>query len=174
MTLGKGMLPARQLWGVSILGMICSVLPDVDVIAFHYGIPYEHVLGHRGISHSLAFAAVLALILSVLVTRLESWRGRLWQVFAFLFLATASHGVLDAMTSGGLGVAFFAPFDNSRYFFPFRPIQVSPVTVSAFFEEAAIRVLSNEMLWIWTPCFLLLALDQGIRRWRRMAAPRVR
>ena len=38
----------------------------------------------------------------------------------YLFLSTASHGVLDALTDGGLGVAFFSPFDQTRYFFPFR------------------------------------------------------
>jgi hypothetical protein len=26
-----------------------------------------------------------------------------------LFVVTASHGILDAMTDGGLGIAFFAP-----------------------------------------------------------------
>jgi hypothetical protein len=35
-----------------------------------------------------------------------------------LFLATAGHGLLDAMTNGGLGLAFFSPFDNHRYFLP--------------------------------------------------------
>jgi hypothetical protein len=41
----------------------------------------------------------------------------------YFFVVTASHGALDAMTDGGLGIAFFAPFDNTRYFFPFRPIK---------------------------------------------------
>ena len=39
----------------------------------------------------------------------------------------ASHGVLDALTDGGPGVAFLAPFDDTRYFFPWRPIRVSPL-----------------------------------------------
>src|SRR6267378_8050335 len=47
----------------------------------------------------------------------------LWR---FFFLATASHGLLDAMTNGGLGVAFFAPFCDTRYFLPWQPIVVSP------------------------------------------------
>jgi inner membrane protein len=44
----------------------------------------------------------------------------------------ASHGILDAMTDGGLGVAFFSPFDDTRCFFPFRPIKVSPIGLSFF------------------------------------------
>jgi inner membrane protein len=56
------------------------------------------------------------------------------------FLITASHGILDAFTNGGLGIALFSPFDNSRYFFPFRPIQVSPIG-AGFFSMRGLRVL---------------------------------
>ncbi len=49
------------------------------------------------------------------------------KVWLFLFVATISHGILDALTDGGLGVAFFAPFVNTRYFFPWTPIKVSPI-----------------------------------------------
>jgi len=38
------------------------------------------------------------------------------------------------MTKGGLGVAFFSPFDNSRYFLPWRPIRVSPIAIHRFFS----------------------------------------
>lgn len=34
------------------------------------------------------------------------------------------------LTDGGLGVAFFSPFDNKRYFLPWRPIRVSPISVT--------------------------------------------
>ena len=40
-----------------------------------------------------------------------------FSIFAYLFLATASHGVLDAMTNGGLGIAFFSPINNRRFSF---------------------------------------------------------
>jgi membrane-bound metal-dependent hydrolase YbcI (DUF457 family) len=46
-----------------------------------------------------------------------------------LFLAAASHPLLDMLTDGGLGVALLAPFSWSRYFFPFRPIPVSAIGV---------------------------------------------
>jgi membrane-bound metal-dependent hydrolase YbcI (DUF457 family) len=59
---------------------------------------------------------------------------------------TASHGVLDAMTDGGLGIAFFAPFDNTRYFFPFRPVKVSPIGLS-FFSARGLDVIWSELLW---------------------------
>ncbi len=51
-------LPAR-FW---LLSIACSILPDADVIGFCAGIEYDHVLGHRGLSHSLSFALVLSLV----------------------------------------------------------------------------------------------------------------
>jgi inner membrane protein len=42
------------------LGITCSVLPDLDVVGFRFGVSYGHVLGHRGLSHSIAFAVVLS------------------------------------------------------------------------------------------------------------------
>lgn len=71
--------------------------------------------------------------------------------FVFLFLRAISHTLLDAMTSGGLGVAFFSPFSNERYFFPWRPIRVSPIGVD-FFGEAGVAVLRSEMIWVGLPC----------------------
>lgn len=109
-----------RLWGVLSLGVICAIVPDLDSVGFWFGIPYEHPLGHRGLSHSIVFAAFMSWCLVRFGFRDRS-RGEQHRLGWFLFLATASHGVLDAMTNGGLGVAFFAPFDNTRYFFRFVP-----------------------------------------------------
>src|SRR5438445_202449 len=38
---------------------VAPVAPDADVLAFAFGIPYEDMLGHRGLSHSLLIAAVI-------------------------------------------------------------------------------------------------------------------
>lgn len=42
-----------------LLGMFCTVVPDADVIAFDFGIPYGHLFGHRGITHSIFFFCTL-------------------------------------------------------------------------------------------------------------------
>jgi inner membrane protein len=156
-------LPAR-FW---ILGAACAVLPDLDVIAFRFGIPYEHVLGHRGFSHSLLFAAVLAAVVVALFFSRELQRGRLWLYF---FLATASHAFLDALTTGGLGVAFFAPLENSRYFFPWRPIEVSPLSISRFFTARGLAVLRSEFLWVWAPSLAFAAAALAWRRGKRRSS----
>jgi len=87
--------------------------------------------------------------------------GRAW-LWLYFFLVTASHGFLDAMTHGGLGVAFFSPFDNTRYFLPWQPLVVSPLSLTRFFSGRGLAVLQSELLWIWIPAgvIALFALVQ--------------
>jgi inner membrane protein len=82
------------------------------------------------------------------------------------FVVIASHGVLDAMTNGGLGVAFFAPFSNERYFFAWRPIEVSPLSIESFLSERGSQVIISEIKWIWIPSGLLVTIAEILRRLR--------
>jgi inner membrane protein len=149
--------------GVWVLGAVCAALPDLDVAAFAFGIPYDHVLGHRGLSHSLAFAAALAAGLVALFFRRGVPGLGPGALGLYLFLATASHGLLDALTDGGLGVAFFAPFNNERFFFPFQPIEVSPIGLRRFLSRRGLSVLSSEMVWVWAPSIVLAMAALGWR-----------
>jgi inner membrane protein len=147
--LGKRRIPPPLL----ILGMVCAILPDLDVIAFKLGIAYESAFGHRGVSHSLLFAAIIASIASLFHTALRSARLTTWLFVAF---ATASHGILDALTTGGLGVEFFWPVSEERFFFPWQFIQVSPIGVNRFLTERGWQVIQSELQTVWLPCALLL------------------
>lgn len=163
-TIGAAAIDGRHrlpIWG---LGALCAIVPDLDVITLFFGLPYDHVLGHRGLSHSLPFAVGLASVVTVVVrrTRPASPGGlRLW---IFFFLATASHGLLDAMTTGGLGVAFFAPFSDARYFLPWQPIVVSPISVSGFISRRGLRVMWSELGWVWLPAALVILASFALRR----------
>jgi inner membrane protein len=135
--------PARVWWAAAV----CAIVPDADVLGVFAGVPIGSPFGHRGFTHSLAFAALLAAILAPLLVR-PGTRARLW---VYLFLATASHGILDGMTNGGIGVAYFAPFDADRYYLPWRPIAVSPLGIRRFLGPRGVAVLANEALWLWLP-----------------------
>lgn len=150
-------------------GIVCSVLPDVDVIGFRFGIHYGDFWGHRGFTHSLIFAAILAGVCVIIIPRVRSEIHRL-RLFFYLFLATASHGLLDAMTNGGLGVAFFSPVENRRYFLPWRPILVSPIRMGRFFSARGVAILESEMLWIWVPAIVFVFLVTVSRRISRTEA----
>jgi inner membrane protein len=153
---GAGFRRPLGLARIWIAGAICAALPDLDVLGFRIGIHYGDVLGHRGLTHSLTFAAVLAaLVVSVVFPRgAPGWDRRV--LWLYLFVATASHGFLDALTDGGRGVAFFSPFSNVRYFFPVQPVQVSPIGIRSFMSAEGLAVLSSEVRWIWLPSVLLL------------------
>lgn len=153
--------PAR-FW---VLGATCAMLPDLDVVGFRLGIPYGHVLGHRGLSHSLLFAAVVATLGTWALVHAPRWKGMRGALWAYVFLATASHGLLDAMTDGGLGVAFFAPMENTRYFLPWRPIEVSPIGLRRFVEGRGLAVLASEARWVLLPS---AAFAVGSLVWRRV------
>jgi inner membrane protein len=165
-TLGVGPVPPR-FW---LLTALCAVLPDADVITYDLGLPYGHVLGHRGLSHSLAVAAVIGACMAVLVGR-GAWRTARGRLFILFTLAAASHGVLDALVDEGLGVAFLAPFSGERYFFPWRPLEVAPIGGHGFFTTAPmegglrwITVLASEMLWVWLPAGTAVVLTRLVGR----------
>jgi len=82
------------------------------------------------------------------------FRSHRLALFVWFTAVTASHGLLDALTNGGRGIAFFAPFSDHRYFFPWRPIQVSPIGVG-FFSARGLRVLASEAGWIWVPSAII-------------------
>jgi inner membrane protein len=138
--------------------------PDIDVIWSRFGAHYGDLQGHRGFTHSIVFAGVLATVafLALLPTlALSINRSLAW---TYLFLATASHGVLDAMTdSSGLGIPFFWPFDSTRYFFPFTPIAMSPIGTH-FFSERGFLVLLSEARWVWIPSLAFAATALSVRR----------
>ena len=158
----------KRFW---VLAVLCSILPDFDAIGFKLGVPYESFWGHRGFTHSLVFALLVALVVLLLFFReyardVSMW----WQLVLFFFLITTSHAILDMLTSGGHGVAIFAPFDNTRYFFPWRPIVVSPIGIEEFFSEWGIRVMLSEVLWVWLPLSMVVGGVYFIRRRAREGA----
>lgn len=140
-----------------ITGICCSMLPDADAIGFFLGIPYESMWGHRGISHSIFFSVLLSVTLNFILFDKSTSSNLKQTAFLYLFLSTLSHPLLDALTNGGLGVAFFAPFDNSRYFAPWRPILVSPMGMG-FLSIRGLAVLLSEFIWIWIPSLLFTFL----------------
>jgi inner membrane protein len=118
----------------------------------------------RGFTHSIIFAALVAAAAVAIAFRRGLPSISRFSLLMYFFLATASHGLLDAMTDGGLGVAFFAPFDNRRYFLPWTPIRVSPIGIERFFTTRGLAVIQTELLWIWLPAWLLGLAAWIIRR----------
>ncbi len=149
-----------------ILGMLCAVLPDADVVGFKFGIAYEDFWGHRGFSHSLLFALFLGILITFIFYRKQVFSKTGLYLITYFTICTASHGVLDAMTTGGLGIAFLSPFDDTRYFFPWRPIQVSPIGASKFFSIWGIKVLLSELIWIGIPAGIYILVIRYVKNYK--------
>lgn len=160
--------PAKERpWKFWLLGMLCSIIPDADVIGFRL-IAYDSFWGHRGFTHSLSFALVFGLIITLIFYRKTPLLSKQWWGLCLFFvICTASHGILDAFTTGGMGVAFFAPIENKRYFAPdiWRKVRVSPIGARAFFSEWGMRTMKSEFLWIWLPSGVVIFLSAI---WRKM------
>jgi len=131
-------------------GAIAAMLPDADVLAFKFGVAYADTFGHRGATHSIGMALALGAIAALARRPL---RTTAWRAFLFVGLAALSHPLLDALTDGGLGVALAWPFSSERFFFPWRPIAVSPIG-ARFFSARGLAVLGSELQWVWLPCAL--------------------
>ncbi len=159
---GLGALVLRKGDGARpwIAGVILANVADLDVLGFPLGIPYADAWGHRGATHSVAMALVLGWVALWLLRPPEGERRRLGIYFV---VAALSHGLLDMATTGGLGVALAWPLSKVRWFWPHRPIRVSPIGIGPFFTARGLRVLASEAVWIGMPALVACGLGWGLR-----------
>ena len=65
----RWMDPKSKFWPFTALVGASSFAPDLDVLAFAFGIPYAHDFGHRGATHSIAFALMWGVLVGLLSRR---------------------------------------------------------------------------------------------------------
>ncbi len=150
--------PVRVPRSIAVAGAVLAMVPDADVAGFALGVDYAADWGHRGATHSLALPALVSAAL------VAGWgQARSWPAALFLFVAMASHGLLDMATDGGLGVALWWPVNQARLFWPITPIRVSPIG-AGFFSPRGLETILSEMVWIWLPCALVALAGPGLRK----------
>jgi len=145
----------------TVLMVAASCLPDVDVLAFRFGIPYSAPFGHRGAAHSLAFAALCGVLLAVIARRRDISP---FSVGLTAGVVMASHGLLDTLTDGGLGIALLWPVSEARYFASWRPIPVAPLGWRLFTPHGFGLMLYESLLFL--PVFLVAAWPRRPRATR--------
>ena len=127
---------------------IAAAAVDLDAVGRPFGRGDVAWLGgHRTLTHSLTFALVLGVAIGF-----AAWLGsdrRRWGTWGLVAAcAIATHGLLDAMTTYGGGVAFLAPWSWARYKFAWQPLSgVWP-----------------EVLGLWLPSVALLWWASTTRR----------
>jgi inner membrane protein len=151
-----------------VAGVVASILPDLDVLAYQFGIPYTSVYSHRGFTHSIEVALSIAILAAFAARHLKATAT---SAFLFIFAAALSHGLLDSFTNGGSPIAFLWPFSNERFFAPYRVIEVSPIGIAPLFSARGVRVLASELLWVWFPAVIVgfLISIGTMMRWQSKA-----
>lgn len=127
--------------------MVLANLPDLDLLT----VLIIHSRGwHRTLTHSLITAAVLLVILGF-----TFGRQHLREAIAY-GSAYASHGLLDfATTTGGGGVALFAPFSWHRFRLDQFSLSENP---AKFPVDVIVKMLGWELLIFLPPLLALLGL----------------
>jgi inner membrane protein len=146
--------------GLALALSALSLAPDADVIAFALRIPYAAEWGHRGASHSVALAVAAGLLCGLALGRA---RGRLLASILVCCGVAVSHGLLDALTDGGLGAALLWPWTRARYFFPLRPLPVAPIGLHLL-SPRGLSVLLRETLYFLPLLLWALLPHRRIRR----------
>lgn len=142
------------------LGTFCALAPDLDGFTLFLSLHPGNFLAHRGVSHSLLAAVLLAAVVLLLGFRREQ---RSLRVGVYLLLASISHGLLDACTSGRIGVAFFYPFSASRWGCYWQPFLDAPLPFWPGLRLPFLGALLGEALWIGLPGLLLVVTVRRIR-----------
>lgn len=159
--------PPRRTWALAVA---CAVAPDLDWFSDFLGVAAESSLAHRGLSHSLLAALLIATAAMLIGLRPHLRSPRHW---ACMLTAAFSHSLLDAFTFGGTGVAFLLPFSNARFVGAWQPIFVSPIPLSGKLFNWLLFSLGTELVWIGIPAALVFAAPHALQwlrlrlRWKR-------
>ena len=139
--IGAVLLPRPIFRRVALTGVASAILIDVDAIGRPFGRgDLASLGGHRALTHSLFFAAVVGGLLVFLWRRVLPNRRMRLRAFAFFASAMVAHGILDTFTDYGAGVALLAPFSWQRFESSWEPFQ-------RIWDEVPI---------VWLPCYLAL------------------
>jgi inner membrane protein len=156
-------VPGRMRWLYWTVAALVAVSPDFDVFS---SATYGSILGHRGLTHTLIFSLWMGLLAASLTFR-HVW-GSFWALTGIFFLATASHGLLDALTRGGGSIPFFWPLTDEQYG-NWGPIPVSDLAFQLP-DPRRSRALQSELLWVWLPTGVFVVGMAVVRIVRRRGA----
>jgi inner membrane protein len=163
---GKAFFEKPLSAGFWVLTAVCAMIPDADVLGYSFGVERGSLLSHRGLTHSFFFAVLFGSLVAFAACRFLKTGLPLTALVLFFSAATFSHPLLDMLTDGGSGVALFAPFSSERFFFPWQPIEVSPIGLR-FFSRRGFEVILSEFLWVWLPAAAIFVSAFIARKVRR-------
>jgi membrane-bound metal-dependent hydrolase YbcI (DUF457 family) len=151
-----------------VLGCICALAPDVDVVVEKVFDGWGPLWSHHGLTHSIPAAGVIGLLAALAwCWRRPQLRGRraiytlgMFGVFTCLGL---SHILLDLLTGGGSGLMLLAPFDQTRYMLGWQPIRaLVPLFPLGPRQFPILACLVSEIIVVWIPLTVVLLVKQAL------------
>lgn len=112
--LGEAFIGQRLGKKALVWGIVAHSLPDIDFISSAWLSTVDHLLAHRGLTHSLAFVLIATLLLSLIANRIH--KKKTIPIFSLaIFFATCltGHILLDLFNAYGIGL--FEPFSQKRF-----------------------------------------------------------
>ena len=155
-----------------IASIILAALPDTDTILMGiFG--HDSIFRHRGILHSVFFA-LLTSDVTLLLFKRKKWveDGNVWKLGLLFYTFAISHPLLDGFSTGGtIGVAYFAPLDNTRYVLG-DLLPLAPLAVSRLFTARGVHLFLTEagMLWTFTIGSYLWAKSDERMKYQKLFA----
>ncbi|MEX2339822.1 MAG: metal-dependent hydrolase, partial [Aquisalimonadaceae bacterium] len=147
-TLGRRLGNRAVFWGIG-----AALIPDIDVPLGALMSDAAALTFHRGITHSLLFVTLVALLLGWLAARLNRSQGVQWKTWALMFwLVLLSHLIIDAFTS--YGIRLLLPFSDHAF---------------AIASISVIDPLFTLPLLLTVPVLIWLGRQRPARQWLALA-----
>jgi inner membrane protein len=159
--IGQAMLGNKMQNKGFILGAIIATIPDLDVFLYFILDSYKMLSIHRGISHSILFSLIGALLIAYLLTKWK--RAKVYSfkhLFIFSWLCLFTHTLLDAFTA--YGTQLFLPFSNYRVGFDsinvIDPLYTMPLIIGLVLTLWKKKSKFNHFGLLISSCFLMFTL----------------
>ncbi|MFA0962743.1 metal-dependent hydrolase [Roseivirga sp. BDSF3-8] len=154
---GEALLGKKEGRKALVWGAVAGTIPDLDVIANNFLNDLQALLFHRGFSHSLFFALLMAPLLAWLAITIHG-RGRAtlrqWTIMFFWCLFT--HPLLDIFTNYGTQLLY--PLWDARIAFNTISIVDPLYTLPLLVTFVAVLIIKNrQKRWRWTMVCLAIS-----------------
>ena len=155
--LGQGLFHKSLGFRAAAFGALAAAAPDLDVVWMGAGDDFDALVLHRGITHSVAFEAVVGPLLGWVVCR---WNGgtHLWRWIVTITLALWSHAFLDWVTP--YGTQLLQPFTDRRFASTTMPI-IDPLYTLILVAGLVLAWRLRAKTWAGLVSLLALVLSLG-------------
>ncbi|MEM1010752.1 MAG: metal-dependent hydrolase [Planctomycetota bacterium] len=149
----------------ALVGMLAGMAPDLDIFFPTFGDVTADWYWHRGPTHAIAYIPLGALIVWAVMLIFPFARKHKGATYLAALVGTATHGLLDALTS--YGTMLLWPFADTRVAWDIMPI-IDPIFTVTLVLVTIVAVIRKRWTWsvggsVFMVAYLGFALGQHTR-----------